>query len=283
MMKRIFTVSWKYIVLPLLSVVVLVSVFYVVLNLVTSPSNDRTWNEDQTVLPYATVDGDIVTVYNIRNFDYDSTTSYTPHYYNKTFDLSTIKNVWYVVEPFEGVPGSAHTFLSFEFEGDVFIAVSVEIRKEQGESFHPLKGMINHYELMYVFADEADVIKLRTNYRHNLVYLYKTTARKEKSRELFLDMVDRANSLYTTPEFYNTIINNCTTNIVRHINAVSHDRVPVFSLRYALPLYSVSLAQKRGLLDTSMTLEELQAKSLINNKALMYGNDPQFSLRIRDR
>src|SRR3989338_2269566 len=103
------------------------------------PSNNREWNIDQAVLPSAEIKGDIVTVYNIRNFVYASTTSYTPRYYDKKFDLRQLLRVWYVVEPFSGVPGSAHTFLSFEFENDEYVSISAEIRKEKGESFHPLR------------------------------------------------------------------------------------------------------------------------------------------------
>jgi len=142
--------------------VFITSVFMVV-HFSTYPSNERVWNTDQEILPYAEIKDNFVSIYNIRNFSYASTTSYTPNYYDKTFDLNKIKKVWYVVEPFSGIPGSAHTFLSFEFEGDTFVSISVEIRKEKGESFHPIKGLFNKYELMYVIGDERDLIKLRSN------------------------------------------------------------------------------------------------------------------------
>jgi hypothetical protein len=118
------------------------------------------------------------------------------------------------VEPFSGIPGSAHTLLSFEFENDIFVAISVEIRKEKGESYHPAKGLFDQYELMYVIGDEKDLIKLRANYRKDTVFLYPIKAEVEDIRSLFLDMIARTNKLKEKPEFYNTLTNTCTTNIV---------------------------------------------------------------------
>jgi hypothetical protein len=178
-----------------LIIVALIIGLFIIVHFSTKASNDRDWNDDQDILPTAEVTDNLVSIHNIRNFSYASTTSYTTNYYDKVFDLNKIKKVWYVVEPFSGIPGSAHTFLSFEFEGDQFVSISVEIRKEKGESFHPIKGLFNTYELMYVIADERDVIKLRSNYRKDLVYLYPVKTSKEKVRELFLDMIERTNNL----------------------------------------------------------------------------------------
>ena len=249
--------------------------------LTTEPSNNRDWNEDQIVLPYAKVTNEQVTIYNIRNFTYASTTSYTTAYYDQTFDLQKIERVWYVVEPFSGIPGSAHTFLSFEFENDQFVAISVEIRKEKGEAYHPIKGLFNQYELSYVIADERDAIKLRSNYLKDLVYLYPAKATKEKVRQLFLSMIERANSLKDNPEFYNTLTNTCTTNIVRHINTVTAKRVPFFNLRILFPENSDRLAYELGLIDTDLSFEEARKRFSINDRARKYADAPDFSVKIR--
>lgn len=267
-----------YLVLAL--TLLIISVF-VVVHFSTKASNYRNWNDDQAVLPYAEINSNLVTIYNIRNFSYASTTSYVANYYDKVFDLNKIKRAWYVVEPFSGIPGSAHTFLSFEFEDNQFVSISVEIRKEKGESFHPVKGLFNKYELMYVIADEKDVIKLRSNYRKDLVYLYPAKTTKEKTKALFLDMVNRTNSLKNNPEFYNSVTNTCTTNIVRHINAVTPNRLPSFNLQILLPANSDKLAYKYGLLDTDLPFEEARLKYFINDKALKYADDPDFSIKIR--
>ncbi len=265
----------------LLVLILLITCVFIIVHLSTKASNDRNWNDDQVVLPYAEINNNLVSIYNIRNFSYASTTSYIPSYYDKVFDLNKIKRAWYVVEPFSGIPGSAHTFLSFEFEDNQFVSISVEIRKEKGESFHPVKGLFNKYELMYVIADERDVIKLRTNYRKDLVYLYPAKTTKEKTTALFLDMINRTNSLKDNPEFYNSVTNTCTTNIVRHVNDVTPNRLPAFNLQILLPANSDKLAYEYGLIDTDLPFEEARAKYFINNKALKYADDPDFSVKIR--
>lgn len=288
-----------------LTTISLTTCVFVIVHFSTKASNNRDWNDDQAILPYAEIHDNLVSIHNIRNFSYASTTSYTKNYYDKVFDLNKIKRAWYVVEPFSGIPGSAHTFLSFEFEGDnasgtlsdqelgqvheqkndpqnsQFVAISVEIRKENEESFHPVKGLFNKYELMYVIADEKDAIKLRTNYRKDLVYLYPAKTTKEKTKALFLDMIKRANELRDTPEFYNSITNTCTTNIVRHINTVTPNRLPSFSLDILLPANSDELAYKYGLIDTDLSFEDARKKYFINDKALQYADDPDFSVRVR--
>jgi len=245
----------------------------------SSPSNDRDWSSDQALLPYSIFNGDTVELFNIRNFSYTSTTDYEIKYYNQTYDLNEITSVDYIVEPFEGI-GAAHTFISFGFKSGEYVAVSVEIRKEKGESFSPLKGILRNYELMYVIADEKDVIKLRTNYRKDDVYLYPVETNNENMRTLFVDVLTRANKLKDEPEFYNTLTNTCTTNIASHINNVSPNKIP-WDVRLLLPKNSDALAYELGLIDNSLPLEELRTKHLINDKAELYANDPNFSKLIR--
>jgi hypothetical protein len=264
---------------PVLIFILLLVIALVITHFITSPSNDRDWSPDQAVLPYAEINNNLVSIHNIRNFTYASTTSYTIHYYDKTFDLNTIKKVWYIVEPFSGIPGSAHTFLSFEFENNQFISISVEIRKEKGESFHPVKGLFNQYELMYVIADERDVIKLRTNYRKDQVYLY--PIKSDKVRELFLDMIERTNTLKDHPEFYNSVTNTCTTNIASHVNKISPKKIPL-SLKVLFPDYSDRLAYDLGLIDTDLSFEKAREKFYINDKAIKYADSPDFSIKIRE-
>ncbi len=254
---------------------------YGLIHLLVRPSNDRSWSEDQALLPYADISGDQIFIHNIRNFTYASTTSYTAHYYDKKFDLSKLKKVYYVVEPFSGFAGAAHTFLSFQFEGYQFVSISVEIRKEKGEAFSALKGLFSQYELMYVIADERDVIKLRANYRHDQVFVYPVKTTTEKARSLFLDMITRANGLKEKPEFYNTLTNTCTTNIVSHVNKISPKRVP-FSLKVLFPARSDELAYGLGLIDTDLSFDDARIKYNINDRALKYADDPNFSIKIRE-
>jgi hypothetical protein len=248
--------------------------------LLTKPSNDRNWAEDQKILPYAEIDNDLITIYNIRNFTYETTDSYIPNYYDKTFDLNAIKSVDFILEPFSEFAGAAHTFLSFGFESDEYVSISVEIRKEKGEQFSALKGLFNQYEIMYVVADERDVIKLRSNYRKDNVYVYPAKTTKEKKQALFLDMIKKVNELQTNPKFYHTLTTTCTTEIVKHINTITPNKIPL-SYKALLPGYSDELAFELNLIDTELPLEEARSIFLINDRAKQYADDPNFSKLIR--
>ncbi|OHA83652.1 MAG: hypothetical protein A2937_02040 [Candidatus Yonathbacteria bacterium RIFCSPLOWO2_01_FULL_47_33b] len=266
----------------ILALIAFVAVAYTLLVLVVRPSNDRDWTVDQAVLPYAEIDGDQVSIHNIRNFAYTSTSDYTPNYYDATFDLRKIKNVYFVVEPFSGYVGAAHTFLSFEFEDNRFVSVSVEIRKEKGESFSATKGVLRQYELTYVIADERDVVKLRSNYRHDKVYVYPIKTTPEKMRAVFLSMIERANELKEKPEFYNTLTSNCTTNIAKHVNAISPGRVS-WNITYLLPENADRYVYDIGLIDNTLSFEQTREKYFINDRATQYADSPDFSLKIRGR
>ena len=271
-MKR----RWLRITLAALGVLAL---FRVVLSLLVRPSNERPWAVDQALLPVAEFDGPLVTIRNIRNFRYETTDRYTPAYYDKTFDLRKLDSAWFIVEPF-GKSSAAHTFVSFGFGPSEFVAVSVEIRKEKGESFSALKGLMRQYEVMYVVGDERDLIKLRTHYRKDPVYLYPMRTSRERMREMFTGMLERANKLRNQPEFYNTLTNTCTTNLVRHVNTMVPGRIPWHPAVF-LPGYSDRLAYKLGLIETDLPLSEVRKRFRINELAEKHAEDPEFSQRIR--
>ncbi|EKE06578.1 MAG: hypothetical protein ACD_18C00323G0001 [uncultured bacterium] len=266
----------------ILLLVVIILTVYIWLQ---KPSNDRNWNDDQKVLAFALRDGNLVTVHNIRNFNYRDVDDYDIAYYDKTFDLEKIKTVEYIVEPFAKFQGLAHTFLSFGFENEKgemdYIAISVEIRKEKGESYSPWKGLARQYELMYVVADENDAIKLRTNYRKDPVYLYPINTFTEKKQLLFWDMLDRANTLKDNPEFYNTIWSTCTTNILDHINKIRQDKISKWDYRIFLPGYSDKIAYDVELLDTDLPFVEARKKFQINSLAEGWQEGDIFSEVIR--
>lgn len=274
-----FMLIKKFFILLSLIIAVSLGLFYIF----TKPSLDRNWTKDQKVLAKASFNENLISISNIRNITYKTTSDYEVKYYDKTFDLDKIKRVWFMVEPFSGHGfGAAHTLLSFEFENDEFVSISVEIRKEEGESFSAIKGLLRQFELVYVIADEKDVIKLRSNYRKDKVFLYPMKATKEGSKELFISMLNRANKLTNEPEFYNAIFSTCTTNIVDHVNLLSEGKIP-FSFKTLMPAYADEYALKLGLIDDEETdIEKLRAKYLINEKAEKYAYDVNFSRRIRE-
>lgn len=244
------------------------------------PQSDRLWTKDQAILPSVRFENDSVTIQNIRNFTYTATSTYTPSYYEKTIPLDSVRSVDFIVEPFGSI-GAAHTFLSFGFDDGTYLAISVEIRKEIGESFSPWKGILRQFELMYVIADERDVIDLRANHRKDTVYLYPSVVSREDARALFVDMLTRTQNLETKPEFYNTLTSNCTTNIVAHVNTLRDDPLS-WDYRMLFPEDSDVLAHELGLIAPLMSIEDARVKYRINEKAARYADDPEFSKKIRE-
>jgi hypothetical protein len=247
--------------------------------LLVRPSNTRDWAPDQAELARVEEHLPFVTIRNMRNFSYRSETDYERAYYDKTLDLRQLDSAWFFVEPF-GKGGAAHTFVSFGFGDRDFVAISVEIRKEKGESFSALRGLLRRYEIMYVVGDERDLVKLRTNYRNDLVYLYRIRSTPERLQKTFLSMLRRAEELRARPEFYNTLTNNCTNNLVRHVNEISPRRVP-FSPAVLLSASSDRLAYDLGLIDTDRSFEETKNGALINDSARHHAEDAEFSRKIR--
>jgi hypothetical protein len=245
------------------------------------PSNQRDWQADVALLPYAEVDGDIVTVHNIRNFDYRSETDYIPAWYDKRFDLRKLEGVDLVAVYWMG-PAIAHTFVSFEFAGGDHHAISIETRKEKGEGYSTIKGFFRQYELYYVVADERDVIRLRTNYRRDPpedVYVYRLKSTLEKGRPFFLEYMRKINALQTRPEFYNTLTSNCTTDI--WFNAlVNAEHIP-FSWKILASGYVPEYLYEAGRLDTSLPFPELRQHAHVNARAQLADAAADFSQRIR--
>jgi hypothetical protein len=247
------------------------------------PSNDRNWQSNVAVLPHATIEGDLVTVHNIRNFAYRSENDYTPAYYDKRFDLKKLEGVDLVAVYWMG-PAIAHTFLSFGFEGGEHLAISIETRKEKGEGYSTVNGFFRQYELFYVVADERDVIGLRTNHRHDPpedVYVYRVAGGLEEGRRLFREYLDKMNSLKDKPEFYNTLTTNCTTNIWTH-SRVNPAHLP-FSWKILASGYVPQYLYEHGRLDAGgLAFPELRRRAYVNARAKAADGAADFSRRIRE-
>lgn len=245
------------------------------------PSNERHWSPDQAVLPHAEMNGNIIKVRNIRNFTYDTPHRYEVDYYDRIFDTNKLTSVYYILVPFLYGGAVAHTFLSFGFEDNTHLSVSVEIRKKIGETFSPLKSLFRGHEIMYVIADENDVVKLRTHHRKDEVYIYPLRTDKEGVKRLFIDIMDRTNALRDKPEFYNTITNTCATNIIQHMNKVFPQKIPL-SYKFLLTGRSDKLLYDAGLIDTTLPFERIREKFWVNDKARKYEHRPDFSAKIRE-
>jgi hypothetical protein len=247
--------------------------------LTLQPSNDRDWQPDVALLPYAEIAGDSVTIRHIRDCRYRTETDYEVRHYDRTFDLTKIRTAdLYMV--YWGSPYMAHTMISFGFEGGAYVCFSIETRKEKGEGYSAVKGLYRQFELTYVVADERDVVRLRTNFRQGEdVYLFRLTAPAANVRELFMDYVRRINDLHEEPEWYSALTHNCTTAI--RAQRAAADRIP-WDWRLLVNGYGDELFYDQGLIDTSLPLVELKKRSLINPAARAADRDAGFSRRIRD-
>jgi hypothetical protein len=245
------------------------------------PSHDRDWSPAQAVLPWADLDGDRVVLHSVRHCTYRGVHDYDVRHEDRAYELSRLRSVDLVVEPFAVWRGPAHTFVSFGFDGHQYVAVSPEIRKVRGQAFSALKGLFKAYELMYVVGDERDLVGVRALHRRDDVYVYPLRASREGARRLFLDMLRRLNQLRARPEFYHTLTNNCVSNLVRHINKVVRRQIP-FSFRLVLPGYCDRLAYDLGWIDTRLPFGEARRRFLVNERAAAGPADaPDFSVRIR--
>ncbi|HUF64959.1 MAG TPA: DUF4105 domain-containing protein [Gemmatimonadaceae bacterium] len=245
------------------------------------PSGERDWIPQQAVLPSVMFDGDSVHIRNVRNFSYASESEFTPAYYDRSYDLSKLESAWFVLTPFYGWwRGPGHTLVSFGFSDSTFLAVSVEARREKGEEYGPLKGLFRRYELMYVIGDERDLIGLRGRFGTYPVYLYPIRGERARMRQVLGEMLRRAEQLRMRPEFYNTLTNNCTSNVVAHVNGVAPGRVPG-GIKTILPGYTDEVAHRLGLIDTEVGIETARERFNVNERARRYHNDSLFSWRIR--
>ena len=245
------------------------------------PSNDRDWQPDVAVLPYATIQGELVTVHNVRNFAYRSETDYTPAYYDRTYDLRKLEGVDLVAVYWMG-PAIAHTFVSFAFAGGDHLAISIETRKEKGEAYSTLNGFFRQYELFYVVADERDVIRLRTNYRRDPpedVYVYPIGGSLDSARRVFMEYMNQVNALKARPEFYNTLTSNCTIDIWFN-TLVNAEHLP-FSWKILASGYLPEYLYEAGRLDTSTSFAELKQRARVNARAQAADAAADFSRRIR--
>lgn len=264
-------------------VAVFAGIFAVVLIgwLSMEPSNDRNWQPDVAVLPYATVAGDTITVHNIRNCDYRTETDYTVQYYDKTFELSKLRSFDLFLSDW-GLKTIVHTLVSFGFEDGSYLCISIETRKEVGEEYSSIRGFFRQYEIIYVVADERDLVRLRSNYRQGeTVYLYRLKGSSlEVARQIFLDYIRYINSLKEIPEWYNALTGNCTTEIRGHTRPYAGK--VWWDWRLLANGYIDELAYEVGVLDTSLPFQELKQQSIINGRAKAADKDPAFSARIRE-
>jgi hypothetical protein len=257
--------------------------------LLIPPSNTRAWQPDVAQVARPTISGDTLTIRNVRNFAYRSETDFDAHWETRTYDLRRLRSMD-IMFVYWGSPAIAHVMVSFIFDPPApdappdRLCVSVEVRKEIGEGYDALKGFFRQFELIYIFADERDLVGLRTHHRGEQVYLYQSRAAPAFVRRLLEQYAARAADLADHPAWYNALTSNCFTNVIEL------SRLSVFApssilqyldYRIVLAGYGDRLLYAKRSLDPSLPFEELRDRSLINPRATAAPIDANFSDRIR--
>jgi hypothetical protein len=245
------------------------------------PSNQADWRPDVARTAWVTIEGDRVTIHNLRNCDYQTETSYTNCWTERTVYLSQLRGADFFFTNW-GPRWIGHPIVSFQFDDSGHIAFSIEARYKAGQSYSAILGFFRQYELIFVTADERDLIRLRTNYRKGEeVYMYRTTLSPDAALKVFLIYVDYLNQLRGKPEWYNALTKNCTTTLDRQIAA---DLPNPQTWNYQLLLNGSldRLLYARGRLITGgLPFEDLREREHINKAATTAEHSPNFSAVIR--
>jgi len=248
------------------------------------PSHDRDWLTDVAIMPRSTIEGDRILISGYQDFSYRQWNDFDANYHEREVFLSHLTSVDFYISYWKEGP-IAHTFLSFNFDNAPPVCISIEVRPEVGEGFAPIASMFKQFELIYVVGDERDLVRSRTNFRHEDLYLYRIQAQPEVVQKLFMIYMKRINELSDNPEWYHLLKNNCTLNIIRYKKNAVGSASWTFDYRHLFNGWVDSYLYQAGYLDSSMPFEELRKKSLINQFAKDTDNDisaRDFSSRIRE-
>jgi hypothetical protein len=243
------------------------------------PQQDRDWKPEVAQLAYAAVDGNRVTIHNVRDFDYRSVNEFTAKWETRNYDLSNLRAVDLFINNW-GSELMAHPIISFDFGPDGHLCFSIETRPQNGQGYSAIGGLYRQFELIYIPADERDVIRVRAKYRGNEEnYLYRLKLTPQEARQRFLEYIQRLNELHDHPAWYNAVTANCTTSIrAQHPSA---ERAK-WDWRILLNGSLDKMLYDTGMLDQSVPFEELKRLGHINERAREASDSAAFSSRIRE-
>jgi hypothetical protein len=248
--------------------------------LTLKPADNRPWQQDVAETGWAEFDGDQAVIHNVRNCEYRTETDFTPHWETRRVSPSQIVGMDMAIT-YWGSPLIAHPIVSFRFADALPLAFSIETRKMVGQEYSAIRGFYRQFTLIYIVADERDVIRLRTNYRKGEdVYLYRVIGSPEEARARFLEYVNTLNSLHVHPRWYNAVTTNCTTAF--RTQRPAKQRIP-WDWRILANGKGDELLYERRLIATGgLPFSDLKARSHINERARSADQDPEFSRRIRE-
>jgi len=243
-----------------------------------SASNDRNWAADVAHGITGTIDGDRLTVRNLRSFSWRTETDYTEHWEERTYDLSKLRSLDLFLVYWMG-PSIAHTIMSFGFEDGRYLDFSIEVRRAQNDQYSAVAGFFKTHELIYIGADERDLMTLRKA-RHEQIQLYRLRTSPERARALLVEYIKQANDLAAHPRFYNTLTTNCTTTIFNMVRAVTSS-IP-FDWRIILTGYLPSYLCEHDAVDTQISLEELSQRADVTSRIDTTLSEAELSSRLRE-
>lgn len=244
------------------------------------PVNSRQWQPDVSQTPYAHVSGDCITFHNVRNCQYRTANDYTPVWETRSFKLSEVTGVDLAIN-YWGSPYMAHPIVSFQFSEGPSLAISIETRKELGESYSAVGGLYRQFELIYIVGDERDLIGVRTNFRPGEdVYLMRTTLSPERARKFLLQYVEAMNELRQKPRWYNAVTTNCTTTIRTQRPLTERSQ---WDWRILVNGLADRMLYEHGMLQTDgLSFPEYKKRVHINAKAKELEGAPDFSAKLRN-
>ena len=244
------------------------------------PSHDRDWPPEQARLARAAIEGERVHLTNVRSFRWRGPAEADERWVERELELERVSGLDVIVSSW-GWDNLVHTIVSFTFDGEEPLAISIESRREVGEPFDPIRGFLRQYELLYVVADEEDLLTLRAVHRHERVELLRTSTDRALARRLLVAYLEELELIAAEPAFYDSLSRNCSTAARRHVASVGVE--DTWDWRVVLNGHLDELLYERGLLDSSRPLEALRRESDVTDRVRDAAGQPDFSARIRVR
>ncbi len=226
------------------------------------PSHDRDWEPTVARLPHAVRNGDEITFSNVRNCEFHSQVESTIRYETRSYHLDNLCAIDAIFFNW-GSALMSHPVLVFDFGADGRVCVSIEVRYQRGQKYSILRSLYHFYELIFLVADERDVILRRTKFGpRQKAHLYRLVTTPDERRSTFLDYVDAINSIYHQPRWYHGLCTNCTTAFYQLPSRQRRwDWRVLANARLDRALYST------GRIDRSLPFAQLRQNAFLNDVA----------------